>query len=113
LVRMWTKVSSGGKREKKLIVQTIVVTDVVHVLPGSQPMFKPMEFLWVRWFRYDARWKAGLKHHRLHRVHFVSDTDSDAYGFLDPDKVICGVHLIPAYTHGQVDGKWRFLYVNS
>jgi len=87
--------------------------DVIHVLRGLQPIFKAMEILWVRWFWYDARWKAGLKHRRLHRVHFVPDMDSDAYGFLDPDEVIHGAHLILAYAHGHVDGEWKYFYVNS
>ena len=62
--------------------------EVLHTVPGSWPVFKTMEVLWVRWFRYDMRWKAGLKQCHLHRVYFVLNINSDAYGFLDPDKVI-------------------------
>jgi len=82
------------------------------MLPGSQAVFKTMEFLWVRWFKYDYGWKAGLKRCRLHRVSFVQQGDYHAYGFLDPDDVIHGAHLIPAFAHGQSNDDYNYFYVN-
>jgi len=71
-----------------------------------------MEFLWVRWFEYDYGWKAGLKRRRLHRVRFVPQGEAHAYGFLDPDDVIRGAHLIPAFAHGQTNSEHKYFYVN-
>ena len=38
---------------------------------------------------------------RLPKVGFVEVSDDDAFGFLDPDLVIRGSHLIPAYHYGR------------
>ena len=86
--------------------------DVVHAVPGSQAVFKTMEFLWVRWFEYDNRWRAGLNRRRLHRIRFVQQDHMQAYGFLDPDDVIHGMHLIPAFTHSQNNNEYNYFYVN-
>lgn len=57
-----------------------------------------MEFLWVRWFGRDLRHRAGWKECCLHRIGFA---DYDSFGFLNPKEVIRGVHLLPAFAHGQ------------
>lgn len=75
--------------------------DVVYVVPGRPAQSHSMEFLWVRWFRLDRRWKGGFKQRRLHRLEPLPETDPEAYGFLDPDDVIRAVHLIPAFAHGR------------
>jgi hypothetical protein len=59
-----------------------------------------MEFLWVRRYRIDKSWRAGLKRKRLHRLEFLPDSDPNAFGFLDPDEVIRGAHIIPAFACG-------------
>ncbi|KAJ7804895.1 hypothetical protein B0H14DRAFT_2248229, partial [Mycena olivaceomarginata] len=38
----------------------------------------------------------GFKRKRLFRLKFIPDSDADAFGFLNPDKVICGAHIMPA-----------------
>ena len=38
---------------------------------------------------------------RLPKVGFVEVTDEDAFGFLDPDLIIRGSHLIPAFHFGR------------
>jgi hypothetical protein len=88
---------------------------------------KEMTFLWVRWFGQDLGYKSGLKAKCLHRIGFVDYQDPLAFGFLDPDQVIRGVHLIPAFTLGQTahllppsiarpssdhDEDWEYYYVN-
>jgi len=82
-----------------------------------------MDFLFVRWFRRDVA-PAGWAAKRLQRLEFF-DADSpasDAFGFLNPDSVVRGVHLIPAFafrtTAGEPDeadvqdSDWRFYYLN-
>lgn len=95
-----------------------------------------MEFLWIRWFVKDSLAPWGWKARRLPRVGFV-DANGDgsggpAFGFLDPQHVIRGVHLIPAFHYGRTrtllgpsiarqtkddvikdDNKdWEYFYVN-
>lgn len=43
----------------------------------------------------------GVKVARLPRVGFVPETDPYAFGFLDPDVVLRGCHLIPAFHYGR------------
>ncbi|KAI0069257.1 hypothetical protein BV25DRAFT_1867060 [Artomyces pyxidatus] len=86
--------------------------DFLYNVPGLPPIPKSIEFLWVRWFRHDAQWASGFLKRRLHRIHLLPDTDDNAFGFLDPDDVIRGSHLIPAFAHEKVDDEWKFHYVN-
>jgi hypothetical protein len=75
---------------------------VVHTGPLShsrEPLH--MEFLFVRWFGRDMTSKGGWRTKRLHRIGFVPGNDDAAFGFLDPSRVIRGVHLIPAFTWGH------------
>ena len=60
-----------------------------------------MEFLWVRWLGIEPGYRSGSKVARLPKVGFVEDSDSDAFGFLDPDLVIRGSHLVPDFNSGR------------
>ena len=59
-----------------------------------------MDVLWVRWFKIDETHRAGWKAKRLYRIKFVPSLKDGAFGFLDPEDVIRGVHLIPGFHHG-------------
>ncbi|KAJ7104782.1 hypothetical protein C8R44DRAFT_943843, partial [Mycena epipterygia] len=105
--------------------------DVVNTARGADPKPQSMEFLWVRRYRIDSTWRAGFKKKRLFRLEFLPDTDSNAFGFLNPDEVIRGAHIIPAFAwgktkellaHGSVgrlprndltdEEDWQYYYVN-
>lgn len=60
-----------------------------------------MEFLWVRWLGIEPGRRSGPKMARLPKVGFVEATDEDAFGFLDPDLIIRGSHLIPDFHSGK------------
>jgi len=62
---------------------------------------QPMQFLWVRWLGTEPGYRSGSRMARLPKVGFVEDTDEDAFGFLDPDLVIRGSHLIPTFCSGR------------
>ena len=62
---------------------------------------QPMQFLWVRWLGTEPRYRSGSRVARLPKVGFVEVTDEDAFGFLDPDLIIRGSHLIPAFHFGR------------
>ena len=83
-----------------------------------------VDFLWVRWYQYveeGAGWDAST----LDRVCFLPMADDGAFGFVDPDDVLRGCHIIPQFSHGlhHLDGTgisccaqdsldWHFYYVN-
>jgi hypothetical protein len=81
-----------------------------------------VEFLWVRWYAWDAAQPSGWKAHRLDRLAY--DAEEYQFGFLDPAVVIRAAHLIPAWAHGKThdyfprsskvdpDGDWQYHYVN-
>ena len=83
--------------------------------------------LWVHRFRRDKSYRAGFKQKCLHHLEFLPSNDDSAFGFLDPDEVICASHLIPAFCYrpteeflsgesfgcapGELDD-YRYFYVN-
>ena len=105
---------------------------VLHVgkdSKSSEP--QRMEFLLVRWFGLDKTRPGGWEAHRLHCIGFInSESDTEAFGFLDPAYILRVVHLIPAFAHlettellgpskvarrwnpGPDDDDWRYFYVN-
>ena len=110
------------------------VLGIFHVLVqrvsegGETTEPQRVDLLWVRWFGKDGQWRSGWKARRLPRVGFFEHDDPEAFGFLDPDEVIRGVHLIPAFAEGKTDEllpgqsiarraceddeDWRYFYVN-
>lgn len=104
--------------------------DIVHSgAKSTSPDKRRIDFLWIRWFGRDISFKAGWIAKRLHRLGFLDASGSHAFGFLDPALAIRGLHLIPAFAHGQTaellspaqsvarlplqeDSDWRYYYVN-
>ena len=60
---------------------------------------KSMDFLWVRWLGVVPDRSFGRKQAKLPQVSFVEDLDE--FGFLNPALIICGCHLILAFTEGR------------
>ena len=56
-----------------------------------------MQFLWVLWLGVEPGYRSGSKVACLPKVSFVEDADEDVFGFLDPDLIIRGCHLIPDF----------------
>lgn len=76
--------------------------DVLDIGPQSRNRgWQRMEVLWVRWMGLQPGYRFGHKLARLPKIGFVPDTDPYAFGFLDPNVVLRGCHLIPAFTHGR------------
>ncbi|KAG6380707.1 hypothetical protein JVT61DRAFT_5085 [Boletus reticuloceps] len=97
--------------------------------PFSAPM--RMNVLFVRWFGRDVNYPSGWSEKRLYRLQFFDqESPSDAFGFLDPDSVVRGIHLIPAFGFNRTDEllglsqarrmqdednsgqDWKYYYVN-
>lgn len=101
--------------------------NVIYKKRGPYP--QRMDFLFVRWFGRTPGWNFGDAARRLERIGFVEESDPGAFGFLDPDLVVRGVHLIPAFAHGRTslllgvsklariqdgrDNDWESYYVNK
>lgn len=95
----------------------------------QSPYPKRMDFLFVRWLGRDPDWEFGDAVRRLERIGFVEESDPGAFGFLDPDLIVRGAHLIPAFAHGRTrkllgisklarlqdgrDDDWEYFYVNK
>ncbi|KIK73974.1 hypothetical protein PAXRUDRAFT_82301, partial [Paxillus rubicundulus Ve08.2h10] len=63
-----------------------------------------MDFLFICWFQHNSNFNAGWDAKRLHRLQFFGkDHATDAFGFVDPNSVICGVHLILAFALGSMN----------
>ncbi|KAI0073432.1 hypothetical protein K474DRAFT_1603363 [Panus rudis PR-1116 ss-1] len=100
---------------------------VVYCPPAQDPICCTFEVLFVRHYRLDTRWKCGFQQKKLPRLRFVPADDTTSFGFLDPDEVIRGAHIIPAFAHGKsdfildhtpfkhsytTDHNWQAYYVN-
>ncbi|KAI0073099.1 hypothetical protein K474DRAFT_1723253 [Panus rudis PR-1116 ss-1] len=101
---------------------------IIHMQPGSSPTTHTIPVLFVRRYELDTRYRTGFQQKRLPRVKFLPAADPAAFSFIDPDEVIRGAHLIPAFAHGRTtdylqhgdsvarldDHKddWCFYYVN-
>ncbi|KAK7685095.1 hypothetical protein QCA50_011932 [Cerrena zonata] len=118
-----TRTATSGHPFRYGRVLGIYHADIVHVVPDLDASVHHVEFLWVQWYRYDSSFKAGFQHHRYHRLELIPVDDEAACGFIDPDDVIRGVHLIPAFAHGlmtpsgetsrtQDNNIWKYYYVN-
>ncbi|TRM67223.1 hypothetical protein BD626DRAFT_627628 [Schizophyllum amplum] len=74
-----------------------------HVLdlavPGSRS--QRWEFVYVRWFSLDRKYRHGFRAKRHPRVHFMHATSSEAFGFIDPKDIVRAVHAVPAFAHGR------------
>lgn len=68
---------------------------------GGPPVKQHLELLWVRWLAPLQEHRSGMKHARLPKVVFVEEADPDAFGFLDPNQIVRGTHLIPAFASGR------------
>lgn len=86
---------------------------------------KLIQVLWVRWLEYDHSAPGGFGTLRPHRLKFTHINDNP-FDFLAPEKVLRGVHLLPAYQHGRHDNglsgysvartdrrntDWRYFYI--
>jgi hypothetical protein len=87
-----------------------------------------MDVLWVRWFKIDETHRAGWKAKRLYRIKFIPSLEDGAFGFLDPNDVIRGAHVIPGFHYGnrhpslcdpasiwdlEEESDWEAYYINQ
>jgi hypothetical protein len=51
---------------------------------SSNHSIQHVEFLWVRWFGIEPKYRSGSSIAQLPKIGFVPDSDDSAFGFLDP-----------------------------
>jgi hypothetical protein len=57
-----------------------------------------LDFLWIRWYRLEANEDFG----DAPLLSFLDVTDDSAFGFLNPEDVVRGSHIIPRFSLGTV-----------
>lgn len=57
-----------------------------------------VDFLWVRWFEYNASKSMRWDDLKLDTLHFPPMASEGAFGFVDPGDVLRGSHIIPAFA---------------
>jgi hypothetical protein len=68
----------------------------------KEQSLRRMNVLWVRWFgKEPGGYRHGFRNARLPKIGFVPSTDKSAFGFLDPEYTVRGVHLVPAFPEGR------------
>ena len=73
----------------------------LNVRLSSSEEFQRLDIIWVRWYGNDTTWNSGFSAKR--RLGFIPHNDIAPFGFIDPNDVIRGIHLIPAFDHGRTD----------
>ena len=68
---------------------------------SSSDKVQGIDVLFVCWFGRHITHSSVFQSRCLPHVGFLSEEDPDAFGFLDPDVVIGGVHLIPSFLDGR------------
>ena len=83
------------------------VIGIFHVFmqytsPETQDAIVPQHFdlLWVQWFARNQNVKFGWEVQHLPLMGFYPGDEEDVFGFINPDNVIQGVHLMPAFCYG-------------
>lgn len=99
--------------------------DVIYTGIGSKDYWAcHMEFLWVRWFE-KLEQPSGWQQNSLDVLKFAPMAAPGTFGFVNPDDVLKGCHLIPRFCTGWLhsDGisvswivgdadDWKNYYVN-
>ena len=59
-----------------------------------------MDILFIQWFRCNVNYPWGWSAKRLLQIEFYDQESLDVFGFIDPDSIVRGVHIIPAFGWG-------------
>ena len=98
-------VSSSGHPFRYGRVLVIFHADVVHVAPGQPLTSKTLEFLYIHWYWHVEAYRAGFESKCLHCIELLClENNPAACGFLDPDDVVWGAHLIPVFPSTEAHG---------
>ena len=76
--------------------------NIIYVGPGVHD-YQPQrfDFLWVRWFSVVDPASSGWNSLTLDAVSFPPMNRDDSFGFVDPQDVLRGCHILPAFAKGK------------
>ncbi|KAI0038494.1 hypothetical protein FA95DRAFT_1470638, partial [Auriscalpium vulgare] len=75
-----------------------------HAPPDSNPTeYRRMDITWVRWMVQDPGVPSPWTTRRLPRVGPIDLDEPDALGFINPNDIVRGVHLMPDFVSGAAD----------
>lgn len=78
--------------------------DIAYTGPGLiAHHMQRLDVVWVRWFQVEPNSSQYFIKKRLPQVKFIHYSDPSAFGFLDPELIIRGVHIIPSFAQGQTN----------
>ena len=98
-------VSSSGHPFCYRHVLGIFHADIIHITPEQPLTSKTVEFLYVHWYQCVEAYRAGFESKHLHRIELLCpENNLTACGFLNPDDVVWGSHLIPAFLSTEAHG---------
>ena len=76
--------------------------NVIYTGPGMRDhRARRFDVLWVRWYEIVDPASSGWNNSKLDTVRFPPLCRDEAFGFVDPADVLCGCHIIPAFTTGK------------
>jgi hypothetical protein len=76
--------------------------NVMYSGPGIQGFeTRSLDFLWVRWYEVVDKGCSGLNNSTLDTVRFPPMHEDNSFGFVDPNDVLRGCHILPAFAKGK------------
>lgn len=77
--------------------------DVAYSGPTSiSNTYKRADVLWVRWYQLSSTNSFSFSNKRLPLLEFVPSNEPGSFGFIDPDLIVRGSHLMPAFSQGVI-----------
>ncbi|KAL5476569.1 hypothetical protein ACEPAI_3249 [Sanghuangporus weigelae] len=75
--------------------------DIAYHGPGSiSHSFRRMDVAWIHWYQYVSDQPFRFLQMRLPELQLLHYKDPNAFGFINPDLIIRGAHIIPRFSHG-------------
>ena len=75
--------------------------DVTYSGPSfTYQAYKRMNVLLVRWYQLSPTNSFSFPNKRLPSLEFVPHDEPGSFGFVDPDLIVRGTHLIPDFSQG-------------
>jgi len=76
--------------------------NVIYTGPGMRDYeARRLDFLWVRWYEVMDPVSSGWHSSNLDSVRFLPLNGDGAFGFVDPQDVLRGCHIMPNFAEGK------------
>ena len=76
--------------------------NVIYTRPGMRDYTaRCFNFLWVRWYHVVDPGSSGWRTSTLDTVRFPPMHEDNSFGFVDPNNVLRGCHILPAFAKGK------------